>query len=85
MAIPQRHAVIHTIIDVIGETYDETVSARAQMTKTLTKEAVNRVTEGIVKGDIAYGKDAKDEKAVRKYVSGVISNYLRKAKELAGK
>lgn len=42
------------------------------------------VVEGIINGDVDYKKDNTDEKKVKEYVPGMVSNWLRKSPKLNG-
>ena len=49
--------------------------------KTTVKETV---IDGILNGSIAYSKDLSNVVEVKKYVSGLVNNHIRRAKELNG-
>lgn len=83
MATSQKDAVIAAVKSVVGE-----IPAGTAMKGALSKDQLSTVQEtvfnGIMDGSIDYSKDKTDAKLVRKYVNGMVDNYLRKAKELNG-
>jgi len=82
--INQKTAVVEAIKDTLGTNYDPNRSVNDQLTSGQRKLIVDRITAGIINGDILYNKDVSDESAVRRYASGMISNHIRKVKELNG-
>lgn len=81
--ISQKQAVIDATRKIMGSAYNSTVA----VTETLTKNDINgiksMVYDGIVSGDVIFNKEFS-ETEVKKYVSGMVSNHFRKAKELNG-
>jgi len=82
--ITQKVAVVNTVKKVLGSTYDPNISVNDVLTRDQKKSVINSITQGIMNGDIAYNKDTTDESSVRTYVTGMVSNHIRKAKELNG-
>ncbi len=82
--INQKTAVVGAIKKLLGSNYDPNRSVNDQLTTDQRKTIVDTITAGIVNGDILYNKDTGDEAAVRRYTSGMVSNHIRKAKELNG-
>jgi hypothetical protein len=77
----QKDAVFQAVCDVRGSTeFNDAVE--------LTKEERGKVqaslTAGFQAGDIAYQGDATDSTKLSAYVSGLVSNWLRKDKRLNG-
>lgn len=82
--ISQKQAVVNTTIDILGADYDSTRSVNTQLTADQKKNLIDKMATGILNGDILYSKDITDMKAIRKYAAGMVSNHIRKAKELNG-
>lgn len=82
--ISQKQAVVNGVKFVLGNTFSATVSAREQLSTEQLIQVKSYVTSQIMSGSVEYSKDYSDEKEVSKYVSGMVSNHLRKAKELNG-
>lgn len=82
--ISQKQAVVNGVNFVLGASFDASLSAREQLSDEQLSAVKSFVTKAIMSGTVEYGKDISDEKEVSKYVSGMVSNHLRKAKELNG-
>ena len=82
--ITQKTAVVNAVKQILGSSYDPTRSVSELLTSDQKKTVVDQVTQGIIDGDVAYNKDTGNANAVRTYVSGMVSNHIRKAKELNG-
>ena len=80
----QKEAVVKFIKEILGSNFDATRSASEQLTKEQRTQVNTKVYNGIVNGEIAYNKDITDTTTVKRYVSGMVSNHIRKAKELNG-
>ncbi len=79
MSMKQKDAVFAAITNVVGSFEGKVELSKEQ------KSAVNAIiTQGILSGDVEYLKDDSDEKAVREYVPGLVSNWLRKDVRLNG-
>jgi len=80
----QKDAVVEAVKKTLGSSYDPAVPVSTLLTKEQKKEMAEQIIKQIMDGDVAYSKDITDEEAVKKYVPGMISNHIRKAKELNG-
>ena len=82
--IKQSEAVVNAVQDTLGDNFvtHETV-AKDVLTNDQLTSIVDTITQGIMDGEIAYGKNL-DEKDVKKYVSSMVNNHLRKSKKLNG-
>ncbi len=85
MSTSQKEAVVTAVAKILGKSF---VAGSTNVKEIITAEQLSQLRETILKGiqsgNIAYNKDASDEKAVRRYVNGMIDNHFRKAKELNG-
>ena len=83
--IGQKQAVINAVINVMGDTFISGVTdVKGAITSEELKQIRDEVLQGIIRGDVAYNKTTVDINIVRKYVNGMVSNHMRKAKELNG-
>ena len=85
MSTNQKQAVVNAVTEVLGSDF--------VVGETLVKDVITAdqkatvkasIVEGILDGSIGYSKDNTDAAAVSKYVSGLINNHFRKARELNG-
>ncbi len=85
MSTSQKEAVVNAVSKILGKSF---VKGSTNVKETLTEDQLTELREtifkGVKSGDITYNKDLADDKAVRRYVNGMIDNHLRKAKELNG-
>jgi len=82
--ISQKTAVVNEVVAILGSNFDPTAPAKDQLTAEQFSTIRANVVDGIMSGSISYNKDISDNKEVARYVSGMISNHFRKAKELNG-
>jgi hypothetical protein len=82
--ISQKQSVVNAVSKVLGASFDASVPARDQLSDAQLTSVKTFVSDAIIAGSVEYSKDISDDKAVIKYVSGMVSNHLRKAKELNG-
>lgn len=82
--ISQKQAVVNGVKHVLGTSFNPSVSARDQLSDDQLSLVKSYVVNQITSGFVEYSKDVSDSKEVSKYVSGMVSNHLRKAKELNG-
>ena len=82
--ISQKSAVVNEVKSILGSGFDPSIPAKDQLTPEQFTLLKSNVVAGIVNGSVSYNKDASDEKEVARYVSGMVSNHFRKAKELNG-
>ena len=84
-AIGQKQAVVNAVSTVLGSNF---VSGETVVKSVITTDELTQVRtiifNGIQNGTVAYNGDATDEKALSRYVNGMIQNHFRKAKELNG-
>lgn len=83
MSISQKDSVVNAIHNVLGSSFDPSIPAREQLSDEQLKAVKQFVVSGIMDGSVDYKKDLEEEEVTR-YVSGMVSNHLRKAKELNG-
>lgn len=92
MTLNQRTAAVNTILSVIeektGEEFTLNGEVRAQdiFTADMKKEAQAMLFQGFRSGSIQYRPEFQakvdDDAQLKSYVSGLLNNWLRKAKEL---
>ena len=82
--IGQKDAVINAVASILGDRYEAGINARELLSADEITSVKNTVANAILSGSVSYSKDTSDEKAVRRYVAGLVDNHLRKAKELNG-
>lgn len=80
----QRDAVFNTISSLLTVTEGEVVV----LTKEQRKEVIDQITAGIQAGDVEFSDEAKAKyattSAIRSYVSGLVTNWMRKDTRLNG-
>ena len=77
----QKDAVFQAVCDVRGSTqFNDAV----ELTKEERSKVQATLIAGFQAGDIAYQGDATDSTKLSAYVSGLVSNWLRKDKRLNG-
>lgn len=82
--ISQKVAVVNEVKAILGSSFDGSQPAKDQLSDDQLKTIKSNIVSGIVNGSISFNKDTSDEKEIYRYVSGMISNHFRKAKELNG-
>lgn len=82
--VSQKQAVVDEVKSVLGSSFDPSTPARDQLTDEQLKTIKSNIVSGIIGGSIEFKKETSDEKEIARYVSGMVSNHLRKAKELNG-
>lgn len=83
-AVSQKQAVTDQVKLALGSSFDPSTPARDQLTDDQLKTIKANIVAGIINGTIEFKKDTSDEIEVARYVSGMVSNHLRKAKDLNG-
>lgn len=83
-AMSQKESVIFQVKAVLGNSFDQLTPARNLLTDDQLSVIKENIFNGIIAGTIDFGKEVTDHKELQRYVSGMVSNYLRKAKELNG-
>jgi hypothetical protein len=81
--VSQKQAVLNEVQAILGSSFDRSMPARDQLSESELVLLRSNIANGIINGVIEYSKDI-DAKEVAKYVSSMISNHFRKAKELNG-
>lgn len=83
MALTQKEAVVQAVMEVLGSDFSSDISVSDQLTKEQTTQVKETIFSQIQAGDVSFNKDV-DETTLKRYVSGMVSNHCRKAKELNG-
>jgi len=84
MSISQKESVISQVKLALGSSFNASIAARNLLTDDQLETIKTNIFNGILNGTIDFGKEITDEKELSRYVSGMVSNYLRKSKELNG-
>jgi len=82
--ISQKEAVVNEVKVALGSNFNTSLPAKSQLNKDQLIVLKNNIISGITNGSISFNKDTNDIKKVALYVSGMVSNHFRKAKELNG-
>lgn len=82
--ISQRQSVVDEVKAALGSSYNPSIPSIDLLTNDQLKTVRTNIFNGIINGTIDFSKEITDEKSVSKYVSGMVSNYFRKSKELNG-
>ncbi len=82
--ISQKEAVLNEVKSFLGSNFDPSIPAKEQLTADQISFVKANVVTGIVNGSVSFNKDTTDQKEISRYVSGMVSNHFRKAKELNG-
>jgi hypothetical protein len=82
--VSQKQAVVDGIKNLLGSSYDPSQSVKNQITSTQMVFLRDSIVNDIVSGVVAYKGATSDMPKVKSYVSSLISNHIRKAKELNG-
>lgn len=82
--ISQKAAVVNEVTAILGSTQDSTLPVKDQLTAEQISTIKANVVSNIIDGSVSYNKDLDDDKEIARYVSGMVSNHFRKAKELNG-
>jgi hypothetical protein len=82
--VSQKQAVVNEVSSILGSSFDPNTPAREQLTDSQLKTIKANIVSGIINGSIDFKKDTSNESEIARYVSGMVSNHLRKAKELNG-
>lgn len=82
--ISQKTAVVNEVKAILGSSFDPAIPVKEQLTDEQFSTIKSNIVTNIISGSISFNKDTNDHKEVSRYVSGMISNHFRKAKELNG-
>jgi uncharacterized protein YlxP (DUF503 family) len=88
LPMKQKEAVVKYVIEVLGEDYNPSVAVSNYITKDQQRTAIDLMVAGFESGEVDL-KDRstskrEDSKVLRTYASSVVSNWIRKSKELNG-
>lgn len=84
MAKGQKEAVVEQVIGILPNFVKFQDSAISALSNDQLETIKHNVFQGIVNGDIEYGKDRTNQTEVRAYARSMVMNHLKKAKELNG-
>lgn len=79
----QKQAVVELVKAALGSNYNPTEPCRDKLTKDQIEQIRLDIISGINNNTIKYGGD-KTGSSLSRYVIGMITNHLRKTKELNG-
>lgn len=82
--ISQKQSVVDAVSKILGASFMAAKPAREQLSDDQLASVKTFVIDAIMSGTVEYSKDISNHKEISKYVSGMVSNHLRKAKELNG-
>lgn len=80
----QKEAVVNEVKTILGTNFDPNIPAKDQLSKDQIIALKNNIVNNIINGTVVFSKEINDAKEVARYVSGMVSNHFRKAKELNG-
>jgi hypothetical protein len=83
--IGQKQAVVNAVGSILGSDF---TAGETPVKDIITQDQLNKVRDdvfsNIKNGNVSYNGDTSDDKALRRYVNGMVQNHFRKAKELNG-
>lgn len=82
--ISQKEAVVNEVKAILGGNFDPSIPAKGQLSDDQMDTLRSNIVAGILSGAISFTKEIVDHKEITRYVSGMVSNHFRKAKELNG-
>jgi len=82
--VSQKTAVVNEVKAILGLHFDASLPVKEQLTPAQFSTIKANIVASIIAGTVAYNKDTSNVKEITRYVSGMISNHFRKAKELNG-
>lgn len=80
----QKDAVVSEVKAILGSSFDPSQPAREQLSDEQLKTIKSNIVSNILNGSVDFKKETTDEKEIARYVSGMVSNHLRKSKDLNG-
>ena len=80
----QVAAVIDEVKIVLGESYDISVPSADSLDKVSITAIQGAIFKGLVSGEIEYKGDTSNTKVLKVYANGLVTNHLRKCKQLNG-
>ncbi|NJO53352.1 MAG: hypothetical protein HC840_32525 [Leptolyngbyaceae cyanobacterium RM2_2_4] len=82
--ITQKEAVVSLVKEKLGAQYNPAESCRDKLSKADLEDIRTKIAAGIRQGTIKIAKEYPTENGLRRYVMGMITNHLRKTRELNG-
>lgn len=82
--ITQKEAVVSLVKEKLGSLYNPAEPCRDKLSKGDLEDIRTKIVAGIQQNTIKINKEYPNEKALRRYVMGMITNHLRKTRELNG-
>ena len=80
----QVTAVVEEVKNVLGETYDLSVPSVNSLDKASITAIQGVIFDGLAAGEIEYKGDVTNVKTLKTYANGLVTNHLRKCKQLNG-
>ena len=80
----QVNAVIDEVKSILGISYDISVPVATQLNDADIKTIQDAIYSGLAAGEIEYKGDTSNAKTLRVYANGLVTNHLRKCKQLNG-
>lgn len=80
----QKEAVVRLVKARLGTNYDPTQACRDKLSKDDIETIRQEIVSGIKNQQIKYSGKASTDSALGRYVIGMITNHLRKTRELNG-
>ena len=77
-------AVIDEVKNVLGGTYDVSVPSVSNLNKDNITAVQSAIFNGLAAGEIEYKGDTTNTKTLKTYANGLVTNHLRKCKQLNG-
>jgi hypothetical protein len=83
--LSQVKAVIKAVEEVLGNTFISGTTIVHQVITSEQKEKVAKIVQnGIINGTVSCDRDTTNEKALVRYVKGMVNNHLTRSKKLNG-
>jgi len=77
-------AVVDEVKNVLGEKYDVLVPSVSNLDKASITAIQGTIFDGLAAGEIEYKGDVTNMKTLKTYANGLVTNHLRKCKQLNG-
>lgn len=77
-------AVVDEVKNVLGEAYDLSVPSSTNLSKEDVTAIQGVIFDGLAAGEIEYKGDVNNLKTLKTYANGLVTNHLRKCKQLNG-
>ena len=82
--LSQKDSLVNEIKLALGSSFNPSIPVSKQLSDEQLLTIKANITSGIINGTISFKKEGANEKEIKNYVSGMVSNHLRKSKELNG-